>query len=271
MKFAGQSGPEVFRGFYMAEGSVDGQNSFLNQPLRKDHVESFRGMSLQCNPELWQSLPAQMQYELERRPDFVALEEQIEDLTEEIKMADEEASQELQARRHKLHKERQRLTLEELKKRRQSQPRNHPSHRAHEPSQGDRHRSFFDRVRHMMPERDRLAHTLFQPVPLRSPEGRSVLRDLIALYKTDCRVAYQPALRPISGCCPVSSCTRPIQRLVSPFPFQLLLYSPLTRTLRFILVSLLLIDGITCTDATKPISKSDMGLPCSASSVASGS
>lgn len=230
MKFSGQSGPEVFQTFYMAEGGVDGQNSFLNQPLRKDHLESFRGMSMQCNPELWQSLPAQMRYELERRPDFVALEEQIDDLTEEIKTADEEASRELQARRHKLHKERQRLTLEELKKRRQSQPRNHQPHGAHEPSQGDRHRSFFGRVRHMMPERDRLARTLFQPVPLRSPEGRSALRDLIALYKDDCRVAYQPVLRPISGYCPVSSCARPIQRLVSPFPFQLLLYSPLTRT-----------------------------------------
>lgn len=71
-------------------------------------------MSIQCNPEFWQSLPAQMRYELQRRPDFVTLEEQIEDLTEEIKMAEEEASQELQAQA------RQWLTLEELKKRRQS-------------------------------------------------------------------------------------------------------------------------------------------------------
>ena len=68
-------------------------------------------MTLQCNPELWQSLPAQMQYELERRPDFITLEEQIEDLTEDIKkVVDEEASQELQARRY-----------------------NYPSHGANEP------------------------------------------------------------------------------------------------------------------------------------------
>ena len=80
----------------------------------------------------------------------------------------------------------------------------------------------------MMLERDRLAHTLFQPVSLRSPEGRSALRDLVVLYKDDCRVVYQPVLKLISSCCPVSSCARPIQRLVSPFPFQLLLYSPLT-------------------------------------------
>jgi hypothetical protein len=59
----------------MAKGSIDGQNSFLNQPLRKDYLESFCGMSMQCNPKLWQSLPAQIQYKLERQPDFVALEE----------------------------------------------------------------------------------------------------------------------------------------------------------------------------------------------------
>jgi hypothetical protein len=63
-------------------------------------------MTLQCNPELWQLLLAQMQNELERRPDFVALEEQIEDLTEEMKNINVEESgpelqklQDLQARR----------------------------------------------------------------------------------------------------------------------------------------------------------------------------
>ncbi|KAI1293100.1 hypothetical protein F5Y03DRAFT_402698 [Xylaria venustula] len=59
-----------------------------------------------------------------------------------------------------------------------------------------------------MPERDRLARTLFLPVPLRSPEGRSALRDLVALYQDDGWVAYQPVLRPISGCCPVCPVAR---------------------------------------------------------------
>jgi hypothetical protein len=193
MKFAGQSGADVFQKFYMAEGGIDGQNSFSNLPLRKDHVESFRGMTLQCNPELWQSLPTQMQNELERRPDFVALEEQIEDLTEEMKNINvEEAGpelqklQDLQARRQKLYKERQRLTLEELNRRRQNQPRNHSFQGTSEFIQGG--------------------------IPLRSPESRSALQDLIALYKDDCRVAYQPVLRPISGCCPVPGCLQQIQK-----------------------------------------------------------
>jgi hypothetical protein len=62
----------------------------------------------------------------------------------------------------------------------------------------------------MMPERDHLAQTLLLPVPLRSPKGRAALEDLIALYRGDSRVAYQPVLRPVLGCCLVPSCEQEI-------------------------------------------------------------
>jgi hypothetical protein len=58
----------------------------------------------------------------------------------------------------------------------------------------------------MVPERNRLARTLPLAVPLRSPEGISALRDLIALRTNDSRVAYQDVLRPIEGRCPVPTC-----------------------------------------------------------------
>ncbi|KAF8862713.1 hypothetical protein BDZ45DRAFT_585016 [Acephala macrosclerotiorum] len=213
-KFAGQSNHRVFQTYYMAEGSVDGQNSFLNQPCRTDFIEDMRGISLHCNPELWQSLPAKMQHELQQRPDYIALQEEITSLNNNITTAtDEETGRKLRARRKDLYTERQQLIKEELKKCRKSQPRKHSS----QGNQGDRHRSFFNRVRHMMPERDRLARTLSLPFPLRSPEGRAALEDLIALYRGDSRVAYQPVLRPVLGCCPVPSCEQGIQRLVSPY------------------------------------------------------
>jgi hypothetical protein len=44
------------------------------------------------------------------------------------------------------------------------------------------HRSIFDRVRFMMPERDRLASNLFEVAPLRSSVGLAVLRDMVAPY-----------------------------------------------------------------------------------------
>ena len=78
--------------------------------------------------------------------------------------------------------------------------------------QGEWHRSYFDRVvRRMVPERDRLARTLPIAAPLRSPEGISALQDLIALRTNDSRVAYQEALRPIGGCCPVPTCGQEIE------------------------------------------------------------
>jgi hypothetical protein len=208
-KFGGHA-PRVFQTFYMAEGSVDGQNSFLNRPLRTDFIEDMRGISLQCNPELWQSLPAKMQHELQQRPDFIALQEELANLNNNIAATDEETGRKLRAQRKALYAERQQLIKKELKERRKSQPRNHPS----QGNQRDHHRSFFNRVRHMMPERDHLARTLFLPVALRSPDGRAALEDLIALYKGDSRVAYQPVLRPILGCCP--SCGFKIQEWVNP-------------------------------------------------------
>jgi len=198
----------------MAEGSVDGQNSFLNQPLRTDFIEDMRGISLHCNPELWQSLPAKMQHELQQRPDFIALQEKLTNLNNNITTTtDEETGRKLRAQRKDLYAEKQQLINDELKKCRKSQPRKYPS----QGGQKDCHRSFFNRVRHMMPERDRLARTLLLPFPLRSSEGRAALEDLIALYRNDSRVAYQPVLRPVLGCCPVPRCEQKIQRLVSSY------------------------------------------------------
>ena len=158
-----------------------------------------------------------MQYELQQRPDFIALLEELASLNDDITAAtDEETSQKIRARRKELYAERQQLIKEELKEYRKSQPRKHPSQGSSGASQGDRHRSFFNRACHMMPERDRLARMLFLPVPLRSPEGRSALRDLIALYISNSRVAYQVVLRPILGFCPVPSCGLEIQKWVNP-------------------------------------------------------
>jgi hypothetical protein len=43
----------------------------------------------------------------------------------------------------------------------------------------------------MMPERDRLASSLFQVDTLRSPIGLAVLHDLIALYQRRSEVLYK--------------------------------------------------------------------------------
>lgn len=90
----------------------------------------------------------------------------------------------------------------ELKKYRENSKRVHPAQREDQGRDGGR-RTHFDRIRHMMPERDRLARTLFLREPLRSSHGISAMQDLIALRTNDSRVAYQEALRPKDGHCGV--------------------------------------------------------------------
>lgn len=52
-----------------------------------------------------------------------------------------------------------------------------------------------------MPERDRLASSLFLVAPIRSDEGRSVLRDMIALCQQDAEVPFRPGLEPEKCTC----------------------------------------------------------------------
>lgn len=196
--------------------TVDGQGSFFEQALRKDHLEDFRGLSLHRHPQLWQSLPAKQQFEFECRPDILALDEEIESLNREIQtcsIAKDMQSQ--RARRRGLYERRRQLTVDELKQCRKIQPRKLTSQNAHETCLEDHRRTFFAHVRGLLPERDRLASSLFQSVALRSAEGRSALHDLVALCKQDCQTIYRPSLRPKEGRCPIPDCSVEMKRSVA--------------------------------------------------------
>ncbi|TAQ83756.1 hypothetical protein B7494_g7916 [Chlorociboria aeruginascens] len=150
--------------------------------------------------------------ELRQRTD---LGEQIDNLSAQITAAiTEKGRQELKAQRRYVYDQRQKLINEELANYRRTQRRVYTT-QCEVDDQGEWHRSYFDRVvRRMVPERDRLARTLPIAAPLRSPEGISALQDLIALRTNDSRVAYQEALRPIGGCCPVPTCGQEIKDIV---------------------------------------------------------
>jgi Protein of unknown function (DUF3435) len=208
MKFAAHRNSKTLVGHYLDDMSnVDGAAAFLGLEPRRDLIEDFRSASMRRNPDLRHSLPAKNQDELEQRRDFIDLYEQIEHLSAQITAAiTEEERKKLKAQRRHVYNQRQKLINEELKNYRRTQQRVYTT-QCEVDNQGEWHRSYFDRVvRHMVPERDRLAYTLPLAAPLRSLEGISALRDLIALRTNDSRVAYQEVLRPISGCCPVPTC-----------------------------------------------------------------
>ncbi|KIW79865.1 hypothetical protein Z517_06480 [Fonsecaea pedrosoi CBS 271.37] len=213
MKFAAHRNPRTLVGHYLDNTSnVDGAAVFLGLQPRRDLTEDFRSASMKRNPDLPQSIPSKSLDELKHRPQFVALCEQIEDLSLQL-TADitEEERKALKAKRRQAYDRRQLLVDEELENCRKVERRVQTT-QSEADDHGDWRRSYFNRVvRHMVPERDRLARTLPLAVPLRSPEGISTLRDLVALRANDSRVAYQEVLRPTGDSCPVSSCNRSIK------------------------------------------------------------
>lgn len=72
-----------------------------------------------------------------------------------------------------------------------------------------------------MPERNRLANTLWLPVSLRSDEGKQALRDLIALYTQDSKVAYHLSMWPKNGFCPLPGCALNMNRFVIHLTLEL--------------------------------------------------
>ncbi|KAK0612550.1 hypothetical protein B0T17DRAFT_499912, partial [Bombardia bombarda] len=191
MKYAGHTNQMTMTRDYLSSITVvDGLASFLKLPPRDDQAEDFRSMTVKRNPELFLSLPAKIQDELRQREDYVAITNELEDLTREMNATDSlVVSQKLRSRRNQLLRQRRMLKKEELNKVRSTQDRVHPSERKGK-YHVDQERSRFNRLRHMTPERERLLNTLFCVAPLRSPEGISAVKGLISLLKNSCRVAY---------------------------------------------------------------------------------
>lgn len=95
-------------------------------------------------------------------------------------------------RRAELYHKRRRLEIEACRKLQEQQA----STFAEATTERCYYRSYFDRVRYLMPERDRLAKNLFQSAQLRESLGRSALTDLIALCTQKREVQYRPGLEP---------------------------------------------------------------------------
>ena len=148
----------------------------------------FHELSIPCNPNLSQRLPARERYNLELSQEYIVLEKEIANL---VGNRGSEARKQLEACRQK----KRRMLDDALKLWQTRQP--------YKPSdQPEYHGSLFARVRFMMPERDRLARDLFQIAKLRDPEGLSVLRDMMALHRQTSKVEYRSGLERDKCCFP---------------------------------------------------------------------
>ncbi|KAH8659479.1 hypothetical protein BGZ61DRAFT_499816 [Ilyonectria robusta] len=164
MVYAGHTDPNTLPKHYLPRNSADGQAAY--------HGQKRRGICL----------PAKKQFEFENSPEFIRINKE---LVKRRGTSDSKSSQE----RIKLYAEKRKMLAKELRDWQKRQPVKHDDAPGY-------HRAIFDRVRFMMPERDRLAQNLFEIDTLRSPIGLSVLRDMLALYQKSSNVEYRPGLEP---------------------------------------------------------------------------
>jgi len=218
MKHGGQQDEATFRKYYQPNNSgTDGQGSYFNGKLRSVVNDRFRGMTISRNPDLWQSLPAEEQHGLENTSEFIGIEEELQALTQTGK-ADLAAKD----RRKALNAQKRKLVSDALRTYQKHQP-SKLSSKTSGNDLGGHHRARFSRIRHLMPERDRLACGLFVVAPIRSDEGRKVLCDMITLCRQGTEVVCCPGLEPERCSCPAIDTKRKNDRYLAS------LYPPNTR------------------------------------------
>jgi hypothetical protein len=161
---------------------------FLGKERREVVSDVLCKLSIPCNPNLSPRLPAHAKYHLERGEEHIALEKEIASLTGN---RDSESRNGLKMLRRK-----KRDILDTALKLWQTQQPYKPN------GQPEYHRALFERVRFMMPKRDRLSRDLFRVARLRDPLGLSVLRDMMSLYRQTSEVEFRPGLERDKYCCP---------------------------------------------------------------------
>jgi hypothetical protein len=229
---AGHHNPTTFGRYYNGRiNRADNQANFHKGVPRDDIARDLRSVLRHRHPRLHQSLPTLQQFELNENPAIIDIDKQLEGLVREI--SNNPHADKLLRRRQALYEQRRKVTVGALR----AFQKNHSSKALLGPTKGkptesalpeckegecqeeqsttlpsrqqpmeDPRRTQFALIRalapELMPERDRLATSLFERSSLRSPEGVRMLRDMIALCKPDPPMAYRTGLQPDkNGCC----------------------------------------------------------------------
>jgi Protein of unknown function (DUF3435) len=110
-KHAGHRGDDTYDNHYAPQNpGTDGQGSYFGDEPRKIVSDLFCAMTLSRNSELWQSLPAEKQNELENSPGFTRIEKELESLSLESK-----DDSETRDRRKEIYIQKRKLVSEELR------------------------------------------------------------------------------------------------------------------------------------------------------------
>ena len=141
---------------------TDGQGAYFGNKPRSIVNDGFRALTLSRNPELWQSLPAEKQNELENSPEFIAIEEELQNLVQGSR--DDPITRN---RRKELRAQKRKLVSAELHKLQKLRPRKLSS-KVEKSNLTGHHHTRFLRIRSLMSVRRHLASDLFVVAPIRS-------------------------------------------------------------------------------------------------------
>lgn len=147
MVYAGHTDPNTLATHYLPRNGADGQAAYHGQERRTLVLDLFRGLTIPRNPRLWQCLPAKKQYDFDNSPEIVNIKQEL------LKLRGIKEKGLLEYRK-KLYTENRKLIAERLRKWQKNQPVKHDDPPGY-------HRAIFERVRFLMPERDRLSQNLF--------------------------------------------------------------------------------------------------------------
>ncbi|KAF5965393.1 carbonic anhydrase 2 [Fusarium coicis] len=182
MVYAGHTDPNTLATHYLPRNGADGQAAYHGQERRTLVLDLFRGLTIPRNPRLWQCLPAKEQHDFDNSPEIININQEL------LRLRGSKDKGILEYRK-KLYTEKRKRIAERLRKWQKNQPVKHDDPLGY-------HRAIFERVRFLMPERDRLSQNLFVVDKLRSPAGLAVLHDMLALYQKRRNVEYRPGLEP---------------------------------------------------------------------------
>ncbi|KAJ4507506.1 hypothetical protein HRR83_004084 [Exophiala dermatitidis] len=214
MGHGGQWDERTHRQHYQPNNpGTDGQDAYLRGKIRTIVADLFRGMTVARNPNLFHCLPAEKKAELEASPEFTSMDNELKLLKTQPPSKDRDR------RRREIYRDRQKMRKKGLRQAQKAQPCERPWEASAEIRSIGGYRSRFQRIRHLMPERNRLAKSMFEVGCLRSSAGRQVLQDMIALYKQEKEVTVRPGLEPDKcHCHPTELSAEPAKSVTSKKP-----------------------------------------------------
>ena len=198
---AGHSG-RMFEEAYQSNISrIDGYALMHGKDITSNHAKILQSMEFSHQRDAPEKIPAELRAELRLRPEYLEIDRELEELNSRRGQYGTEGK--FRAARYVIYKRKARLDEKTFRK--------------YKDERSDWHKkqcpgpSKFSILREFMPERNRLADSLFAKVTIRSPTGRQILQDLIHMAECNdysAKAFYRAGEEPVDGRCPFNGCNR---------------------------------------------------------------